>query len=217
MLNNIVINNDEHVFIAGMTGCGKTLLAEVYTAGMDSVIKIDTKQEYTSKRDKGEEPWYGLVEGEDYEVCFSLEDVFNCEAEKIIYEVPWHEQEEDYYNQLFEWVYKNGDMRVWIDELMSVCPSSQTTPKWLRAILTAGRSRNATAIMCTQRPVGIPALCIANSMHYFVFALPQDNDRKKMVDVTGCIELREKPEKFVFWYYMQGMDEGEAVQATLEI
>lgn len=211
------IKDDEHVFIAGMTGCGKTMLAEVYTAGMGTVIKLDTKQEYTSKRQQGEEPWYGLEEGTDYEVCFSLESVFASDAEKIIYEVPWHEQTEEFYDQLFEWTFQNGNIRLWIDELMTVCPNAMSMPKWLRAILTAGRSRKASVIMASQRPSGIPALCIANSTHYYVFSMPQPSDRKKMVDVTGCTELYEKPEKYVFWYYRQGMDEGEAVKATLKL
>lgn len=211
------IKDDEHIFIAGMTGCGKTMLAEVYTAGMGTVIKVDTKQEYTSKRQNGEEPWYGLTEGEDYEVCFNLEQVFQSEAEKIIYEVPWDEQTEDVYNQLCEWVFQNGHIRLWIDELMSVCPNSQSIPKWLKAIYTAGRSRKASVIACSQRPQGINPICIANSTHYFVFAMPNEKDRKKMVDVTGCTELYEKPDKYVFWYYCQGMDEGEAEKATLKL
>lgn len=212
-MNNI--QDDEHIFIAGMTGCGKTMLAEVYTAGMGTVIKLDTKQEYTSKRKEGSEPWYGLKEGEDYEVCFSLEQVFNSEAEKIIYEVPWDEQNETVYDELFAWVFQNGNIRVWVDELMTVCPNAMSIPKWLKAIYTAGRSRNASVIACSQRPSGIPAICIANSTHYFVFAMPQPQDRKRMVDVTGCLELFDKPEKYVFWYYRQGMDEGEAKQARL--
>lgn len=212
-----VIRDDEHIFIAGMTGCGKTKLAEVYTAGMECVIKLDTKQEYDSKRDEGEEPWEGLTEGEDYEVCFSLSQVFESEAEKIIYQVPWDEQTEEHYNQLFEWCFTNGHIRVWVDELMTVCPNSMSIPRWLKAIYTAGRSRHCSIIGCSQRPTGIPAICIANSTHYFCFAMPQPQDRKKMVDITGCLEMYKKPDKYWFWYYKQGMDEGESQIAKLKL
>ena len=216
-MNDNIIRDDEHIFIAGMTGCGKTKLAEVYTAGMETVIKLDTKQEYDSKRAEGEEAWEGLTEGEDYEVCFSLEQVFNSQAEKIIYQIPWDEQNEETYNKLFEWCFTNGHIRVWVDELMTVCPNSMSIPKWLKAIYTAGRSRHCSVIGCSQRPTGIPPICIANSTHYFVFAMPQPADRKKMVDITGCLEMYEKPDKYVFWYYRQGMDEGEARQAKLKL
>ena len=212
-----VIRDDEHIFIAGMTGCGKTKLAEVYTAGMETVIKVDTKQEYDSKRAEGEDVWEGLVEGEDFEVCHSLEQVFNSEAEKIIYQVPWDEQDEEHFNKLFEWCFTNGHIRVWVDELMTVCPNSMNIPKWLKAIYTAGRSRHCSIIGCSQRPTGIPAICIANSTHYFVFAMPQPQDRKKMVDITGCLELIEIPDKYVFWYFKQGMMPDDAKQWTLEL
>lgn len=217
MPTDIHINNDEHVFIAGMTGGGKSKLAEVLTRDMDSVIKIDTKQEYESNKMRGKEPWEGLTEGEDYEVCFSLEQVFNSESEKIIYQVPWHEQEPEIYDQLFEWCFKNGDICVWVDELMTVCPNSQVMPRWLKAIYTAGRSRNVSVVGCSQRPMGIPSNIIANSTHYFIFALTQPQDRKRMVEVTGCLEFAEMPDKYWFWYYKIGMDIGEAFQAKLSL
>lgn len=211
------IRDDEHIFIAGMTGCGKTKLAEVYTAGMECVIKLDTKQEYDSKRAEGEEPWEGLTEGEDYEVCHSLEQVFSSEAEKIIYQIPWHEQDEEHYNQLFEWCYQNGHIRVWVDELMTICPNAHSIPKWLKAIYTAGRSRHCSIIACTQRPTGIPLITIANSTHYYCFALPHPNDRKRMYDITGCEDFLTTPEKYVFWYFKQGMMSDDAKKWTLSL
>ena len=211
------IKDSEHIFIAGMTGCGKTKLAEVYTAGMGTVIKLDTKQEYDSKRMENEEPWEGLTEGEDYEVCFSLEQVFASESEKIIYQIPWDEQNEECYNKLFEWGYQNGHIRFWVDELMTVCPNSMSCPKWLKAIYTAGRSRYVTIIGCSQRPTGIPPVCISNSTHHFCFALPLMSDRKKMTDLTGCLAFMEKPGKYWFWYYKEGMEEESVKQYKLKL
>lgn len=212
---NIHIPDDENVFICGMTGCGKSVLAEVYLAGYDNVIKVDTKQEYFSRKNDGKEAWRGLQEGIDYEVCHSLQSVKDSEYTKIIYVVPWDEQNDDIYNQLCEYCFIEGDWHIWIDEMMSFFENSQTNIKFLRAIYTAGRTRRVTIWGCTQRPTGIPAVCIANSYHFFVFAMPQPQDRKKLVDVTGCTELMEKPPKYVFWYYCEGMDEGEARKAQL--
>lgn len=209
------IRNDEHIFIAGMTGCGKTKLAEVYTAGMESVIKIDTKQEYSLNKKQGKEIWHGLIENKDFEVCKSLEAVFNSEAEKIIYEVPWNEQEFDFYNELFMWAYENGDMRVWVDELLTVCPSAVKIQPGLRALITAGRSSNATLLMCSQRPMGINPLFLGNSTHIFGFDLPQENDRKRLVEVTGCTDFLQRLDKYVFRYYKQGMLDGESQTGRL--
>lgn len=209
------LGNDEHVCIVGMTGCGKTVLAEVYMAGCESVIKVDTKQEYDSRRMDGEEPWRGLKEGEDYVVCRSLDEVLNSEWGRIIYVVPWHEQEMEYYDRLFQYCFEQGDTTVWVDEVMTVCESPQRYSRWLKAILTAGRSRRVRFVGCTQRPTGIPGIIFANTTHFFVFALNQPQDRKKMVDVTGCMTFYDRPEKYYFYYYKDGMDDEDVRCCTL--
>ena len=159
------IKDDEHILISGMTGCGKTVLAEVYAAGFQNVIKLDVKQEYETRIKKGEEPWRGLIENEDYIVCHSLDEVLNSDFGRIIYVVPWDEQEQEYYDKLFKYCFEQGDITVWVDEIMIICPSAQKIPRFLKAILTAGRSRNCRFLGCTQRPIGIPAIIPANITH----------------------------------------------------
>lgn len=211
------IKPTEHVFIAGMTGCGKSVLAEVFLAGYESVIKLDTKGEVHERRRDGLSAWRGLVEGEDFTVVEHLADLDKAETGKIIFAPVWEENNEDTYNELCKYVFLQGDTILWIDELMTVCKNSFAMPDYMRAILTAGRSRGAVLWMLTQRPSGIPALCIASSTHFFVFTLPQPQDRKKMVDVTSCPMLMDKPKKYVFWYFKEGMDEDGARMATLKL
>lgn len=209
------IDESEHVFICGSTGCGKTVLAEVFLAGYESVLKLDTKGEVFERRRKGESPWYGLVEGEDFDVVEHFDEIEKCEKGRIIYAPVWEENEQEFYEKVCAYVYDRGDMILWIDELMTVTENAMTYPRHLKALYTAGRSRRAVVWALTQRPSGIPAICIANSQHFFVFTLPQPQDRKKMVDVTGCPSLYEKPPKYVFWYYRDGMDEDQTTMATL--
>lgn len=209
------LNPDEHILISGMTGCGKTVLAEVYAAGFDNVIKIDTKQEYESRLEEGEEPWRGLTEGEDYIVCRSLEEVMRTDFGRIIYVVPWDEQETEYYDKLFKFCFEQGNITVWVDEVMTVCDSPQKIPRFLKAILTAGRSRKCRFLGCTQRPTGIPAIIPANVTHFYTFTLNQPSDRKRMVEITGCTRLYEKPDKYYFWYFKDGMEEDDVILATL--
>lgn len=202
----------EHIFVCGGTGSGKSFLADVYTAGMtETVIKIDIKDDTYSRRMKGEPIWGPLEEGKDFEVVTSLEGVKNSEFKKIIYVPPFQEQEPEYYDALAEYVYKEGNTRLWIDEFMLFCDSAQRYPQWFKAIAVSGRSRNATFLVCTQRPVSIPVIAIANSQHFFVFRMNNDLDRKKMADVTGCPKFHEPPKRYAFWYYREG-DEIETVR-----
>ena len=212
------IKDSEHVFICGGTGSGKSVLADVYTAGMEeTVIKIDIKDDTYSRRLKGEPIWRGLVENEDFEVVHSLEDVYKSEFKKIIYVPPYNEQELEYYDQLAEYVYKEGNTRLWIDELMLYAESPLKYPTFMKAILVSGRARSSTLLMCTQRPLGIPAIAIANSQHFFVFRMNNEQDRKKMADVTGCQKFLTPPPKYAFWYYREGDETENVKQWTLKL
>lgn len=212
------IKDSEHVFICGGTGSGKSVLADVYTAGAtETVIKIDIKDDTYARRRDGEPLWRGLVENEDFEVVHSLKDVFKSEFGKIIYVPPFEEQTPETYDELARYVYTSGDMRLWIDELMLFTEGAQRYPPFLKAILVSGRSRRATVTMCSQRPMAIPALCIANSQHFFVFQMNNDQDRKKMADVTGCKKFLERPDKFAFWYYREGDDPETVKQWRLKL
>lgn len=213
------IKDSEHVFICGGTGSGKSVLADVYTAGMtETVIKIDIKDDTYSRRINGEPLWRGLVENEDFEVVTTLEGVRNSEFKKIIYVPPFDQQEPEVYNELARYVYEEGNTRLWIDELMLFADGTFTTKvPYLKAILVSGRSRKATVLMCTQRPMGIPAICIANSQHFFVFRMNNDQDRKKLCDVTGCDKFLEPPPKYAFWYYREGDEISTVKQWKLKL
>lgn len=204
LLMDSAIKPSEHCFICGGTGSGKSYLADVYTAGMGNVIKIDIKDDTSARRRNGEPVWRGLVEDEDYTVCTTLEAVKQSEFGKIIYVPDFEEQTLDTYDALCRYVYDCGDMRLWVDELMLFTESAVRYPRFLKAILVSGRSRNATFMGCTQRPMGIPAITIANCQHFFVFGMNNDQDRKKMADVTGCKKFLTVPPKYAFWYYREG-------------
>lgn len=209
------IKEYEHVFVAGMTGSGKSFLAENYLAGYKNVIKLDTKDEVSERRSKGQAVWRGLKENKDYTVVTSLIDIETVTTDKIIYVPNFEEQSLDFYNALFKFVYERENTILWIDELMSVAESATKYPLYLKAIMTRGRSKNVSVWSLTQRPVDIPSICTANSTHFFVYDLMLEQDRYKMSQVTGMPEMRERPGKFNFWYYRNGAD--KCIKARLKV
>lgn len=200
------IATDEHVFIPGMTGSGKSVLAEIYLAGFDYVVKLDTKGETSERQKNGKPIWRGLKEGRDFTVVRHLAELDNVETDKIIYEPVFEESELDYYNELMKWVYRRENTTLWIDELMEVAPGPMKYPPYLKALYTRGRSKDVGVWALTQRPSDIPTIAMANSTHFFVFNLNLPQDREKMVKVTGMTEFYELPGKHNFWYYKMGDD-----------
>lgn len=211
------IANDQHVFIAGMTGSGKSVLAEIYLSGYENVIKLDTKGEYYERLDKGLVQWRGLVENRDYEVVFTLDDVKESEFKKIIYCPVEEELEEETYEAFFKWCYDSKNKIVWIDEMMEIAQSATRYPKSLKAIYTRGRSKKVAAWSCTQRPSDIPAIAIANSNHYFIYAMQLPQDRKKIADATGQADFMTQPDylSHQFFYWRPGLE--NVVKARLQM
>lgn len=207
------IYTDEHVFIPGMTGSGKSFLAEVYLAGFEHVLKLDTKGEVYERRKKGEPVWRGLEENKDFTVIESLEEIDQVETKKIIYAPNFEEQTIEYYDSLLKWAYMRENTTIWIDELMSIADSPTRYPKYLKACMTRGRSKDVAVWALTQRPSDIPSIVMANCTHFFIFDLMLPNDRKKVSEATGIPDFMETPGHHNFWYYRIGGN--DPIKATL--
>lgn len=208
------IKRDEHVFICGMTGSGKSYLAEAYLTNYDYVIKLDTKDEASERLKKGKSAWTGLELGKDFEIVRNFEDIFDVESKKIIFVPDYDEQSEETFNRFFRFCFDRENTIIWVDELMSI-GTVHRYPKELGRIYQQGRSKNVSIWACSQRPSGVPIIATANSTHFFVFQMGNFNDRKRMVDSTGMEQMLELPEKHAFWYYKMG--ETSCKQARLKV
>lgn len=204
---------DEHVFVAGMTGTGKSFLCESYLAGYPSVIKLDTKNVVDERRRKGETQWRGLEENKDFCVVRNLYELPDCETRKIIYAPPYDEQTQENYESFFDWVFRRENTIVWVDEMTDIGTAS-FFPRNLKRIYVQGRSKGVAMWACTQRPSGIPVISMANSRHFFIFDLNMPDDRKKIASITGQPDFLELPTGYNFWYYRMG--ERKAVKAVLK-
>lgn len=199
------IGRDEHVFGTGRTGTGKTFLWRKYLAAEPFVVVHDTK---------GTTNW-PEVPKKDLTVVTKLKDLAGVSTPKIIYRPRFEELKPDYYEAFYQWVYRRGHCRVVVDELMNVCPSPFNMPEYLKGIYTRGRELGVTAWACTQRPIGVPNVCISEATHLFIFDLNLPQDRKKIVEVSGIPTLMKRPGKRNFWYFKTGED--DAVKARLVV
>lgn len=188
------IRSDQHVFIAGMTGSGKTFLAKTYLAGNEKpVYVLDTKSTFT---------WEQLPK--KYQTTITtIDDLHKVEGKYkgIIYRPRLEELELEFYDEFFKYCYFLRDCTVDIDEVMEVSPTPTKIPKYYKGILTKGRELNVNVWSCTQRPSGIALLIYDQSTHWFVFKLQTPEDREKICRYTGYQEFMTLLPKFDFLYY----------------
>lgn len=202
---NPVIQPNEHVFVPGRTGSGKTWLARKYLANYKNVVVIDTKGELKWPEIPGTK-WSGNKLANNYKqdnltLVETLGELQDVRTPKIIYRPSWDELNDEYFNLFFKWCYQRRNTIVWIDEAMSISPNPHKIPEYYKAILTRGRERNTAVWSLTQRPSGIAQVIISESTHFFVFDLNLTADRDKLVDLTGATEIYDKPGKYHFWYF----------------
>ena len=206
------IPTNKHVLVCGMTGTGKSYLCEQYLARYEYVVKLDTKDETTERQLEGVSAWDGLEENKDFTIVRNIDLLDDVETKKIIYSPPYDEQNEETFNRFFKWCFERTNTLIWIDELMSI-GTVQKYPRELGRVMTQGRSKNVGVWACTQRPSGIPSIVPSNCSYFFVFNMALPQDRKKLVEVTGMVELYDWPNGYNFWYYKMG--EEKPVKAVL--
>ena len=197
------IPTNKHVLVCGMTGTGKSFLCEQYLSRYKYVVKLDTKDETDERLSQGVSAWDGLEEGKDFTIVRKLEDLDECETDKIIYVPDYDEQNEETFNIFFRWIFDRGNTILWIDELMSI-GTVQKYPKELGRLMQQARSKNVGVWRCTQRPSGIPSIVPASCSYFFVFDMALPQDRKKLVDTTGMIQMYDMPTGYNFWFYKMG-------------
>lgn len=191
-----IIQPDEHVFIAGMTGSGKTYLAQCYAAGIDKrVLVLDSK---------GTFEWPHMPQ-EKRVLVTRLAEIPEAVSRfnYLIYRPAREELNIKFYDAFFQFCYELGNCTVLVDEVMQVCPNSSAAsmPEFYRGILTRGRELNVNVWSCTQRPATIPVVIYSESTHMFIFKLNAAPDRERMADFFGYEDFEKIIPKYQFWYY----------------
>lgn len=197
-----VIKNDEHVFIAGQTGSGKSFLKQAYLSGYKNVISLDLKGKLTYQ------PFLDNVP-----VIDNLDDLMQVGEGKYIYRPRFEEIETtEYVEKFFQWIYERQNTICDIDEIFALTEMGSRDgsyiPRYAKAILTRGRERQTTIWGATQRPKTIPMVYMSEATHFFIFSLKLEADRKRIQELIPHDEILETIPKQThkFWYYNDTMD-----------
>lgn len=152
----------------GMTGCGKTTLAEFLLSPFQNVAAMDPK---------GMLRWRGFVR------YTRLQDVIKSESTRTIYAANAEElRDPEYHEAFFRWAYDRTNTFVYVDEAYAVTAPSYIPPS-LHAILTRGRERGTGILNSTQRPMQIPNVIMSEAENWYVFRLSMPADRKKVCEI----------------------------------
>lgn len=184
---NFGIRKDDRVFISGITGSGKTSLAEVLLEPVKRLIVIDMKD--------GLQDWNLENYDDSYLRKIKSKDTFRVRIT----------EKEDAFVML-NTAYAIGNVTIYIDEVVALIPEQTKAPQIITDIWQRGRSRNISGWSSSQRPKNVPIVFLSEAQHIFTFRLNIEADRKRIYEVTGDkLVLNKIPAQyqFGFTYYNQ--------------
>jgi hypothetical protein len=176
----------QRVFIAGMTGTGKTIHANWILSRAPWHIQPYTIIDYKN------DPFFPKIEG--------LREIdFRTVPKKpglYIMHPLQHQHEE--MDRWFWKLWEKGRQGVYIDE-------GYLLPSWrsfhgFRTLLTQGRALEIPLITLTQRPVELDRFIISESDFYGMFHFNDEEDRKKVGRFMPVNVDRRLPEYHSYWY-----------------
>lgn len=174
----ISINPSERVYLAGMTGSGKTTLARSFLANVNRLVVIDTK--FNLDPDE----WQAQI----------VRDVPRLPADGDGRYIVRSEDPE----ALGAGLLRLRDYYLYVDEIFSVFPSALKASREWRSIWTAGREFNIGVWAGSQRPTMIPNVIKTEANHYFIFRLQLPEDRQTMRGIVGIDIPRLRGHEFIY-------------------
>lgn len=183
------IKNDEHVFICGMTGSGKThLVKKLYSEFPPGhVAAIDLKGELNL-------PNAVILHGTS-----RINSILDS-GKNVILRIESAEEIEEGARLCFS----RGKVMLWLDEGADIIPLRKIGP-WMKRIFMRGRTRKVVCWTLTQRPAWIDKAAISQAMHHFIFSLIFSEDKKTICEnIPLTVEDLDKLKKYWFFHYQQG-------------
>lgn len=161
--------NAEHIFVAGKTGSGKTVLVERMLRYYPYVVVADFK---------GRLRWPG------YERCRTLDALGAAKGTHLIYAPVWEEfRDPEATESFYEWIFRRGNCIVCTDEARMIAERGRI-PEFYHASLIQGRELGIGVWSLSQRPMGLEQAILSESDRFYIFHLSLGQDRGKFEEMV---------------------------------
>lgn len=177
------VGREQHAFVCGKTGSGKSKLAEFLVNDPYKAYSVvwDPKHSRT------------ISEWKNQTFIYDFQTLKNAvEAKRIVYRPPTELfDDEDEQDRFFKWVYQQGHVRLYVDELSSLLGGSRPN-FWLKLCLMLGRERGISVVTTIQRPVSMPLITYTEASKIYVFKLQEEDDRRRIEKATGITDEQQQ-------------------------
>jgi len=202
------IKKDEHVFICGSTGCGKTVLANCYLSNtLHRTFVLDTKGTFKwfKAQDKTSIFTRDINKIESLNKGILNQQKFK-KIHKIIYRSTGPDLTQENLNRFFQYIYHLGNSIVYIDEIAQCCKGPLKFPVYMQYLYQQGRELGISVWGSTQRPRHIANFCMTEATHFFIFRMNAMADRKKVSEDCSNDVFKEKLSGHYFRYWRGDKD-----------
>lgn len=187
----------KHAAIVGQNGSGKSQqLINLVRNNPQRVVVLDTKLDddflYIARRDEV------LIVANSYKDMIAA--INDGEFDVLIvrpenHELASHEALDNYLKALSQC----RNLSIFIDEAYQFHNSGRALSGYV-SILTRGRSRKLSLIVCTQRPSWVSTFTFSEAKYFFIYHLNMSQDHKKLREYIDLPDF-DKLGKFQYFFY----------------
>lgn len=196
------LGRDEHAFICGLTGSGKSELTQwiVRDRFKKNSIVYDPKHSPTITRWQGQTyiySWSELVRSRERRIVYRPSKKLYWKDGKLISEA----KDLDRIEEFFAFIYGRGYTRLVIDESAAL-PGGTNPSQYLELCITQGRELGISCVCLTQRPSRIPLIMMSEARRIYFFRLNMEEDMLRLAKITGIsIERQRALREFQFYMH----------------
>jgi len=176
----IKLGREEHAFVVGMTGMGKTELVRHLLEDPDKLRSVV----YDAKHSRNINDWTDS----GHVIIEQFEDLDECEGQgirRIIYRPSFEESNNpEMQDAFFNWVFQRGYTRVFLDECNALLAKTKPCMGLLKC-LSMGRENGISVICASQRSHQIPVIVYSEASKIYAFHQNFEEDRRRISSMTG--------------------------------